>query len=186
MFKSFIARRNFLAAAIVTLSLFGQIESAHAKSDVVRCAFKGRAEPGAGLIAAKAGNLYNTTTSCGGTGCSGYGRGTLFKIDPNGRETVLHPFSEEDGAFPVAGLIADAQGDLYGTTIEWAGKGWSGCGAVSKLGPDGTQKLSWRFGNGNRRFEPMGELWKDRTGELFGTTLAVDDSVSGTIFKLTQ
>lgn len=137
------------------------------------------------LVRDAGGNLYGTTETNDG----GDGYGTVFKIDPNGRETVLHGFSgHEDGRYPLAGLIADAQGDLYGTTIEGGGAGCSGtgCGTVFKLGPDGTQKLLWRFGSGKRGFQPWGGLWENQTGELFGTTIAVDDSDSGTIFKLTQ
>src|SRR5215831_8691769 len=41
--------------------------------------------------------------------------GTVFKVTPSGT-TVLHSFGGNDGANPVAGLIADASGNLYGTT----------------------------------------------------------------------
>jgi len=98
--------------------------------------------PFAGLIMDAAGNLYGTTAA-GGTGnCSALGVdgcGTLFKIDTSNHETVLYSFTDgNDGAFPYAGLIMDAAGNLYGTTA-YGGSSTSsecagfGCGTVFKL-----------------------------------------------------
>jgi len=80
------------------------------------------AQPSASLIFDAAGNLYGTTTGGGSSTCA-YGCGTVFKLTPteNGTwtERVLHNFGHgEDGAQPHAGLIFDAHGNLYGTTIE--------------------------------------------------------------------
>jgi uncharacterized repeat protein (TIGR03803 family) len=85
--------------------------------------------PYAGLIQDPTGILYGTTWD-GGV----YGHGTVFKIDPAGNETVLNNFSGAggDGANPYAGVVLDAQGNLYGTTV-WGGA--SGCGTVFKLTP---------------------------------------------------
>jgi len=44
------------------------------------------------------------------------------------KEKVLYPFTGGDGSGPYAGLIMDAQGNLYGTTTE--GGGLSGCGGT--------------------------------------------------------
>jgi uncharacterized repeat protein (TIGR03803 family) len=78
-------------------------------------------EPGAGLMWDRAGNLYGTTIHGGGpsrlcyTGC-----GVVFKLSPKSKgewnETVLHQFHSQPGAFPVAGVIFDPAGNLYGTT----------------------------------------------------------------------
>jgi len=70
------------------------------------------ANPAAGLVRDAAGNLYGTTYY-GGAGCSNDGGcGTVFKLDPNGKETVLHSFgvSAGDGTNPEAGLILDGAG----------------------------------------------------------------------------
>jgi len=98
--------------------------------------------PVGGLVMDSQGNLFGTTEfggahpeNCGGTlGC-----GTIFKIAPNGTETVLYRFTgKTDGAFPVANLLLDAQGNLYGTT-EFGGdsscNGGGGCGVVFRLTP---------------------------------------------------
>ncbi len=50
-------------------------------------------------------------------------RGIVFKLDPSGNETVLYTFQKEpDGSQPNGGLIQDAAGNFYGTTV-WGGKG---------------------------------------------------------------
>src|SRR3984893_3295908 len=59
-----------------------------------------RAGPGAGLVAARAGNLYGTTLH-GGAGL-GKRKGVVFKLSPSGTETVLHGFvgGKRDGGAP--------------------------------------------------------------------------------------
>jgi uncharacterized repeat protein (TIGR03803 family) len=66
----------------------------------------------AGLINVK-GTLYGTTARGGGTN----GGGTVFKITPSGKETVLYNFPHGSGSAyqPEAGLV-DVNGALYGTT----------------------------------------------------------------------
>jgi uncharacterized repeat protein (TIGR03803 family) len=86
----------------------------------------------AGLIRDAAGNLYGTTVYGGGSRAGSSGCGTVFKLTPTGAETMLHSFTEEDGANPQAGLIQDAAGNLYGTT---SAGGVYGNGVVFKLAP---------------------------------------------------
>lgn len=73
--------------------------------------------PMAGLVRDAQGNLFGTTET-GGT----HDNGVVFKVSPKGKKwsyKVLHDFcySCGDGAFPVAGLILDTEGNLYGTTM---------------------------------------------------------------------
>jgi uncharacterized repeat protein (TIGR03803 family) len=89
------------------------------------------AYPYAGLIADASGNLYGTTHGGGANVSFGIDYGTVFKLTPSGSETVLYSFSgSSDGGFPYAGLIADASGNLYGTTYQG---GADGFGTVFKL-----------------------------------------------------
>jgi uncharacterized repeat protein (TIGR03803 family) len=89
------------------------------------------AYPEAGVIADMAGNLYGTTYG-GGAG----GQGTVFQLTPSGTLTVLYSFTGgADGGRPGADLIADAAGNLYGTTA-LGGANTScpgGCGTVFEL-----------------------------------------------------
>jgi len=74
--------------------------------------------PMGGLVRDAAGNLYSTTSQ-GGIGCAPLGCGTIFKIDTSNHETVLYSFtSGSDGAAPMAGLVMDADGNLYGTAYQ--------------------------------------------------------------------
>ncbi|MGH6890427.1 MAG: choice-of-anchor tandem repeat GloVer-containing protein [Rhizomicrobium sp.] len=75
------------------------------------------ANPFQGVIADSSGNLYGTTEYGGRARCQGAcGGGTVFKLAPDRTETILHSFRTKDGINPRAGLIADAAGNLYGTT----------------------------------------------------------------------
>lgn len=149
--------------------------------------------PGGGLIFDGSGNLYGTTTEGGGHGCGGTGCGTVFKLTPDGSETVLYRFSGgSDGAEPVAGLVLDAAGNLYGTT-ELGGAACAaeeGCGTVFRLAPDGTETLLYRFGIGSDGSYPVAGLVLDAQGNLYGTTNSGGGSSCpgagcGTVFKLT-
>ena len=81
------------------------------------------ANPAGSLILDGAGNLYGTTTSGGLNSCYfNIGCGVVFKLSPQGTETILYTFTGQgDGGVPLAGLIRDARGNLYGTAPK-AGK----------------------------------------------------------------
>ncbi|HEY2446670.1 MAG TPA: choice-of-anchor tandem repeat GloVer-containing protein, partial [Rhizomicrobium sp.] len=62
-----------------------------------------------------------------------YGCGTVFKLAPDGTETVLHSFKTgSNGANPTAGLVADGAGNLYGTTSDGGAYGY---GTVFEVTP---------------------------------------------------
>jgi uncharacterized repeat protein (TIGR03803 family) len=153
-------------------------------------------EPASGLIFDSSGNLYGTTIYGGSGQCriaTGQlpGCGTVFKITPDGTETVLHSFAggATDGQFPEAGLLADSSGNLYGTTQSG---GAEGLGTVFKITPDGTETVLHFFAGGPSDGSlPNGSLIADSQGNLYGTTAeggAVKYCVPGcgTVFKLTD
>jgi uncharacterized repeat protein (TIGR03803 family) len=140
--------------------------------------------PHAGLTFDKDGNIYGTTTQ-GGM----YVYGTLFKISPQGDETVLYNFCQQDscadGAQPEAGVIFDQQGNLYGTTL--AG-GAHGQGVVFKFTPGTGETVLYNFGTKNDSTDgssPAAGVIFDKKGNLYGTTTAGGKYGMGVVFKLT-
>jgi uncharacterized repeat protein (TIGR03803 family) len=95
------------------------------------------AMPYSTVVFDSAGNLYGTTTQggdlarCGGSGC-----GVVFKLSPNSiggwKETTLHAFADDPGVEPLAGVILDSAGNLYGTT---RGDGTTTFGSVFEITP---------------------------------------------------
>lgn len=146
--------------------------------------------PMAGLIRDGKGNLYGTTLY-GGV----YGAGTVYEVLKTGKtyvEKVLYSFTGGvDGMWPRAGVIRDAEGNLYGTT-EYGGA--FGAGAVFELTPAGTETVLYSFTGGADGYMPIGGLVRDWEGNLFGTTAFGGPNVAscysqndgcGTVFKLT-
>lgn len=134
------------------------------------------ANPLAGLVADKEGNLYGAT-ELGGT----HNQGTIFKLSPKGKETILHTFTgRADGAAPYGSLVFDAQGNLYGTA--YAG-GTFGYGTVFKLDPKGTLTVLYSFTAKADGAHPSAGVTFDAQGNLYGTTSFGGD-LWGTIFRL--
>jgi len=146
--------------------------------------------PQSGVIADADGNLYGTTLQ-GGGGCGGHGCGVVYRIAPNGTETVLHKFRDKtDGHAPSGGLLADGTGNLYGTTtLGGSGCNKLGCGTVFKISPDGSETLLYSFKGGSDGFLPYSGLIADSSGNLYGTTAGGGGSVCGqlgcgTVYRL--
>jgi uncharacterized repeat protein (TIGR03803 family) len=116
-----------------------KLNTAGKKTDLYR--FTGGADGGnpySDLIRDAAGNLYSTAYTGGQLGCiGGTGCGVVFKVEPSGKETVLHTFTGgKDGGLSFDGLVSDCAGNLYGTTGyggDLSGCGGSGCGVVFKI-----------------------------------------------------
>ena len=137
--------------------------------------------PYGGLIFDKAGNLYGTAGE-GGTGPCGCA-GVVFELSLEQgvwTEHVLHNFgSEGDGANPVAGLVFDQAGNLYGTAV-LGGSSCNfnlGCGVVFELSPQTggtwTEKVLYIFTGGyeDTVAEPNSTPILDAAGNLYGTTV---------------
>lgn len=152
------------------------------------------AYPRGSLVQDAAGNLYGTTFIGGDPSCGNhFGCGTVFKIDTAGVETVLHRFSGTagDGAFPYGSLLLDTAGNIYGTTSHGGSGSCSdidgpGCGTVFKLSASGEETVLHSFAGGEDGQYPVGGLLRDKTGDLFGTTLQGGDPFCncGTVFKV--
>jgi uncharacterized repeat protein (TIGR03803 family) len=132
------------------------------------------------------GNLYGTSSGADDAG----DHGTVFKISPGGKETVLHVFNIDDGDSPRGGLVADAAGNLYGTTFQGGSEcTFVGCGSVFKLAPDGTLTTLHSFTGGNDGAFPSETLMADAKGNFYGTAYGGGSNACGdgcgTIFKVT-
>jgi uncharacterized repeat protein (TIGR03803 family) len=138
----------------------------------------------AGLVEDAAGNFYGITSQGGITGgaCGDPGCGLVFKLDQSGNETVLHSFAgQPDGATPLAGLVLDAAGNMYGTT---SSGGTANLGTVFKLDSTGTETLLYSFTGEPDGAGPAADLVFDAAGNLLSTTSAGGLANAGTVFKL--
>jgi uncharacterized repeat protein (TIGR03803 family) len=156
-------------------------------------AYKGDGQfPSAGLVMDGEGNLYGTTSAGGHGGDIGPGKvicsrgcGTVFEVSAAGAETTLYTFKgfgKKDGALPLAGLIRDASGNLYGTT--WGG-GAYGYGTVFQVTATGGETVLLSFTGTADGSNPEGSLIMDAQGNLYGTTDGGGAYGYGTVFEVT-
>jgi uncharacterized repeat protein (TIGR03803 family) len=139
-------------------------------------------QPAGGVIRDGAGILYGTTVFGGGNGCGGYGCGTVFSLAPDGTETILHAFAAgSDGAFPYCRLVADKDGNLYGTASYGGADDW---GVVFEVAADGTENVRYSFSGGNDGGTPLAGLYADKAGNLYGTTPIGGVYNDGAVFRL--
>lgn len=131
------------------------------------------------------GNMYGTTFDGGA-----YGDGTVFKVDPSSNETVLHSFTGgSDGYMPYAGLVMDAQGNLYGATFSSDAPS-QGNGVVFKLDPAGNETVLYTFTGGRDGAWPFAAMIMDAGRNLYGTTYVGGNlnlssgQGGGTVFKV--
>ena len=147
--------------------------------------------PKASLARDAAGNLFGTTYYGGSGACNdgiGVGCGVVFKLDPSGKQTVLHNFTGgKEGAYPQGGgLLLDATGNLYGTT---SSGGDFGDGVVFELDSSGKETVLHQFAFPNNRRDgasPYGAFIRDAVGNLYGTTSygGTTKYFGGTLFKV--
>ena len=178
-----ISPKQGLRAALMLAIVVGvvTIQSAQAQTLHVLYNFAGASDGGdpyASLIRDAAGNLYSTFGYGGGTSFSG----GVFKVAPDGTETVLYSFTGgADGAFPEAALIRDNADNLYGTTTQG---GSDNIGVVFKVDPSGTETVLHSFTGGADGVIPTGGLLRDKAGNLYGTTSQGGTSNDGVLFKI--
>ena len=149
--------------------------------------FNGIADEGSApmgsLIADANGDLFGTTAGGGAND-----DGTVFEIAKTAAGYASTPinlvsFNEADGDRPFAGLIADSNGDLFGTT-EFGGA--NDDGTVFEIAKTAggyatsTPTILVSF-NGTNGAEPEGSLIADANGDLFGTTTGLDPTTGDTL-----
>src|SRR5579863_4728047 len=147
------------------------------------------------LISDRAGNLYGTTFNGGGSA----GAGTVYQLSPPAQqggawtETILYSFTYtglDSGIGPLAGLVLDSAGSLYGTT--WLG-GPQGAGVVFELSPPVVEGGAWTYSllhafGGSDLSSPEARLALHEAGNLYGTTASGGSGACaggcGGVFKL--
>ncbi len=136
------------------------------------------------------GTLYGTTTMGGA-----YNKGAVFEVTPNGSggynaPAIMYSFQGgTDGSSPIAGVIADSTGNLYGTTDLGGGSAncKQGCGTVFSLTPSGSgyiETVLYRFLGGQKDGQyPYGGLLM-LNGLLYGTTSQGAAHNAGTVYAI--
>ena len=132
------------------------------------------------LLRDASGNLFGTS-SAGGT----YGYGSVYEVKAGTNViTPLVEFNQSNGATPVAGLLEDASGNLYGTTTYQNSPNY-GSGSVFKIAA-GTNTMTTLYKFSSSIGAYPGGLIADPAGDLFGTTESGGAGASvGTIFEIT-
>jgi uncharacterized repeat protein (TIGR03803 family) len=148
------------------------------------------------------GNLYGMSPFGGEPNCGlnsfGLGCGTLFKLSPNGKLTLLHSFTGNDGMQPEGGVVLDGKGNLYDTanfggelSCESSGYGnfEPGCETVYKPDSKGNFTVLHTFGGKGDGSFPLGVII-DSAGNLYGIAQNGGDIIGsyiyglGTVFKV--
>jgi uncharacterized repeat protein (TIGR03803 family) len=187
--KHFATSLVFIAPILALACVIAQ--SASSQTFTTLYSFRGAPSDGsdstAPLVMDSLDNLYGTTQS-GGT----FDFGTVFKLAPNGTETLLHNFGPyvsalnlADGSYPVAGLLMDAEGDLYGTTTNGGNPPCHyGCGMGFELSPSGAEKRFYDFAGWPSPNYPNAPLIADAQGNFYSTTFLGGSENSGSVFEL--
>ncbi|MGA9965196.1 MAG: choice-of-anchor tandem repeat GloVer-containing protein [Terriglobales bacterium] len=144
---------------------------------------EGRVYPEGGLTLDAAGNLYGTTEE----GPSGYESGDVFELrsaKTGWTLQVLYSFTGgTDGLYPLAGVIFDAAGNLYGTTAEGGSKG---LGTVFKLeNKTWNETVLYNFLGGSNGDGPEAGVTLGPDGNLYGTSSSeLSRFYGGTVFEV--
>jgi uncharacterized repeat protein (TIGR03803 family) len=155
------------------------------------------ASPRGSLILDSSGNLYGTTLGGGvvvvASGKGNNGSGTVFElVNSSGTytEQILHAFNPQngDGALPLAGVILDSSGNLYGTTD--SGGAYSVGTVFELVNSSGSysETLLSSFGSSCNAggSNPFGGLVMDSSGNLYGTTSSGGPNGDGVAFRLSH
>ena len=168
-------------------------QSALSWNELVLHAFDGSdgGAPAGNLIFDAHDNIYGTTYE-GAPGLTGL----VFELSPAGgagwSESVLYAFqgtgftAGPDGVNPVAGVVFDSEGNLYGT-CDYGGP--ANLGAVFELSPNGdgtwTETLLHTFSGGSDGGHPYAGVILDQQGNVYGTTQGSAGN-NGTVYKLSR
>ncbi len=134
-----------------------------------------------GVSVGASGLLYGTTASGGALG-----GGVVYRLGTGGHETLLHRFtSGARGNYPLGGVIEDAAGNLYGTTIGGGDSGsYNGNGVVYRIDEAGDYSLLYTFTGGLDGGDPRAGVIEDAAGNLYGTAYKGGTEGFGVVFEI--
>ena len=144
--------------------------------------------PNGNLVLDATGTIYGTT-QVGGANAIG---GTVFKVANDSARTLttLVSFIGMNGFQPVAGLTADAAGNLYGVTSRGGQPGnLLGGGTVFRLANDGARTfktLAVLTGAAGGPWLASGGIAVDAAGNLYGTSTYGGTDNYGSVFKVSS
>jgi uncharacterized repeat protein (TIGR03803 family) len=169
-------------------TVYGLTQSGKAWRERVLHAFTGRRDGSTGSLGAllrdSSGNLYGVTETGGALG-----NGTVFRVSPThgakAKLTTLYAFKgTPDAGSPYGGLVADASGNLYGTTYYGGANGLGSVFELAKKGNGFSERVLYSFKGGNDGSSSTSTLVFGSAGTLYGTTSAGGSSCDcGTIFS---
>jgi uncharacterized repeat protein (TIGR03803 family) len=140
------------------------------------------AYPLVGVTFDAVGDIYGVTYVGGA-----YSLGTLFKIAPDGTETIVRSFGNgNDGAFPRSQPAIDNSGNIYGTTNGGGGSSNcdGGCGTIWEYSASGQYNVLHKF-DFTHGSQPVGQLLRDSAGNLYGITTDGGPNNAGEVFEYT-
>ena len=175
-----------------TVFEIAKTESGYASTPTVLASFDTYSAGGAiynsALIIDAAGNLFGTT-ELGGA----YGKGTVYEIakTANGYAStpiILASLDGSNGSYPLANLITDADGNLFGTT---SSGGANNDGTVFEIAKTATgyanALITLVSFNGTNGYWPNGRLLIDTVGNLYGSVSSgPGSSNSGAVFEIVK
>jgi len=142
--------------------------------------FPAGADPNGTLVLDSAGNAYGTTYAGGGNG-------NVYKLTPGTGKlwtrTILYSFSSTGPSHPLAGIVFDSAGNIYGTTTQG---GVHHAGNVFELVSNG--KGAYKFKtvqpfDGENGGQPTGSLILDSKGFIYGTGSGGGVDGNGVVFE---
>ena len=102
-------------------------------------------------------------------------------------EKVLHSFSGgTDGSYPVAAMVTDPSGNLYGTTRYGGANGEGTVFELTNSNGVWNETILYSFAGGNDGASPAASVVFDPAGNLYGTTRLGGPNGAGTVFKLAR
>lgn len=130
------------------------------------------------LIQGSDGNFYGTTAIGGANNA-----GAVFKLTPEGVETILYSFTGGSDGTYADGLVQGRDGNFYGTTSG----GSTTFGTVFKVTPQGVETTLYTFSGSSpsNGATPTNALTQGTDGNFYGTTLNGGINEGGTMFQLT-